>query len=90
MTKKTIIVKAQTDKSRKPRRHCLECGMDITDRSKDVKFCCPACKAKYKQDYSYVKDAKPEVKKQVDYSALPYKTYSTNPIERFNQRYGSN
>lgn len=80
---KQIIVKAKTDK--KAQRYCLNCGINISHRSKDVKFCCPACKAIYKQKDEYTKDALPEMpkvkRKTFDTNELPYKAYSTNPID---------
>lgn len=78
MTKK-IYIKQDAPKKKKE-RYCLNCGINISHRSKDVKFCCPACKAQYKQNYDYMKDAKPELpkRKMVDTEELPYSSYQAD------------
>lgn len=86
MTKKIYIKKEQkteTKRYTKEERYCLFCGINISHRTKDVKFCCPACKAQYKQNHEYVKDAKPEMPKlklpPIDPDYLPYESYQTEP-----------
>ena len=86
MTKKIYIKKEQSKETKrytKVERYCLQCGINISHRTKDVKFCCPACKALYKQNNDYVKDAKPEKPKlklpPIDPDVLPYESYQIEP-----------
>lgn len=74
-----------TDNKKKVERRCLMCGIDISHRTKDVKFCCPACKAEYKQRADYLKDAKPEkpkIKYSQDFFNDAAQVYYSNPIKR--------
>ena len=87
--KKTFIVKAKLA-TKTSGRVCLNCGINIDHKSRKVEFCCPACKAAYKEkqwlDENERKNAKPRKKYHTNPDALPYQSYST-PIEKFNARY---
>ena len=92
--KRTIIVKQPTSKA--SGRVCLNCGISIDNRTKKVNFCCPACKAAYKErqwlDEQEEKNTKRKKKNKyfTNPDALPYSSYNTSQVERFNQKYGSN
>lgn len=60
-------------------RTCKWCGIDISHRSKGVEFCCPNCKALYKE-------------KQESYSEVPIKANKPkiNRVQEFNEKYGRN
>ena len=79
---KQIFVKQQTKK--KQDRHCLHCGADISHRSKGVLFCCPACKAYYKDKQKIDAAAPPELPK-IQYSKEFFEdaasVYYTNPMK---------
>lgn len=69
MTKKVIIKKqepAPKDSTKKRKysngRVCLNCGINIDHRSLNVKFCCPSCKAIYKERMKYEAMDKPKLK----------------------------
>ena len=77
MTKKKIVIVKQQQQSNKKTytdgRLCLNCGMNIDHRSPKVQFCCPACKASYKD--------------REKLGAEPIKPVS-NPMRKFYEKYG--
>lgn len=79
---KQILIRKQD--SKKKDRYCLWCGTNISHRSKDVQFCCPNCKALYK-DMQKMKDSeppeKPKQKLTKDFFDNPYSAYQSNPIK---------
>lgn len=86
---KIIVAKKAEDKD-KGKKYCLNCGIDISHRAVS-KFCCPACKAIYKENQKLnAEEAKKTKKKKPDYATHPMhqKEYSDNRVERFNQKYG--
>ena len=69
MTKKIILKKQDTkakDSTEKRKysngRVCLNCGINIDHRSPKVQFCCPSCKAIYKERMKYEAMDKPKLK----------------------------
>lgn len=69
MAKKIILKKqepAPKDSTKKRKysngRVCLNCGINIDHRSPNVKFCCPSCKAIYKERMKFEEKDKPKLK----------------------------
>ena len=66
MTKKIIIKKVEDTKTIKKYskgRTCLNCGINIDHRTPKVQFCCPNCKAIYKEREKYKANELPQMPK---------------------------
>lgn len=91
---KSVYIKKQEQtelgkKRAKNDRYCLNCGININHRGKDVKFCCPACKASYAERLSFI-DTKPKIpKRHINNDEVPYSAYTESPVEKFKRKYGA-
>lgn len=70
MTKKIILKKQDTKESTEKRKYsngrvCLNCGINIDHRSPKVQFCCPSCKAIYKERMNYEAMDKSKLKTKI-------------------------
>lgn len=100
MTKKIILkkqdikAKDSTEKRKYSNgRVCLNCGINIDHRSPKVQFCCPSCKAIYKERMKYEAMDKSKLKTKIteqfhDAASVYYPEEAAIQVQKFYQRHG--
>lgn len=95
MAKRTFIQKSKPQPKSKD-RHCLYCGTNISHRSPGVLFCCPHCKALYKEMEKLKANeppSKPKLKTTEDFHTDAASVYyqedfnKKSQLQKFNERY---